>query len=125
MTSAVDFVIDTDVVIGLLKAHPPATALAEQVGLDLGRSVISQITRMELLSFGDLDAQEEAAIREFVAACRVHGLDEAVEDAAIRIRRARACKLPDAIVLATARVCGARLVTLDQRLHQLAEEADA
>lgn len=50
-------------------------------------------------------------------------IDEAVEAETIRLRRRTGLKLPDAIVLATARMAQARLLTLDQRLANTAVQA--
>lgn len=47
--SGSEFLLDTNIVIGLLKGYAPALMLAEQAGLSLDRAVVSQITRMELL----------------------------------------------------------------------------
>jgi predicted nucleic acid-binding protein len=114
-------VLDTNVVIGLLKGDPPAIALASEAALDLARAAVSPITRMELLGYPGLTAAEDAVTREFLGHCQVLPIDEAVEAEAIRLRRARAIKLPDAIVLASALVACARLLTLDQRLARLAQ----
>ena len=57
--SGVEFLLDTNIVIGLLKGHEPAVSVAEASHLDLGKAAISQITRMELLSFSSLSEREE------------------------------------------------------------------
>jgi len=49
-------------------------------------------------------------------------LSDDIENEAIRLRRHGGLKLPDAIVAATARVCGARLLTLDQRLARVMQD---
>lgn len=114
--SGVEFLLDTNVVIGLLKGYEPAVSIAEASRMDLGRAAISQITRMELLSFSSLSEQEESEIRAFIGCCRVLMLDEVVEARAIQLRRSGALKLPDAIVASTAIVHSLKLLTLDQRL---------
>ena len=49
-----------------------------------------------------------------------------IEDAAISIRRSRtSVKLPDALIIATARVHHVRLVTLDHNLEKLGMWLDA
>lgn len=114
--NGIDHLLDTNIVIGLLKGSEPAVMLAKQHSLTLSRAGISQITRMELLGFPGLEAAEEQATRAFLGACRVILLDEHIEQEAIRLRRAGLLKLPDAIIAASALVSGARLLTLDQRL---------
>lgn len=114
--TGIDHLLDSNVVIGLLNGHEPAIALAQQAGLNLQRAGVSQITRMELLGFPSLTDEEEVAARDFLALCQVIGISEDIEAQAIRLRRAGALKLPDAIIAATALVTGTSLLTLDQRL---------
>lgn len=114
--SGPNWLLDTNVVIGLLKGHKPALDLAEDVQLDLRRIAVSQITRMELLGFQSLDASEEDHIRRFLECCHVLLLDEQIEDLAIRIRRSTGLKLPDAIIAATSIVKNLTLLTLDAEL---------
>ena len=123
--SGIEFLLDTNVVIGLLKGSAPAVALARDAGLVLGSAGVSQITRMELLGFPALAEQEEQAARAFLSRCQVLGISDDVEAYAIRLRRAGLLKLPDAIVAATALVNGARLLTLDQRVGRVVAQCSA
>jgi predicted nucleic acid-binding protein len=116
--SGIKYLLDTNVVIGLLKGHVPAIALAEQSALSLNQAAVSQITRMELLGYPKLTDEEDRGIRIFLAACQVRLLDERIETEAIRLRRSGVFKLPDAIVAATAITGGLRLLTLDQGMVQ-------
>ena len=117
--SGIEFLLDTNMVIGLLKGAEPAVHLARNAGVTLARAGVSQITRMELLGFLALSEQEEQTTRAFLSRCTVLGIDDTVETHAIRLRRAGLLKLPDAIVAATALATGARLLTLDQRLSRV------
>lgn len=85
---------------------------------------VSQITRIELLSFPLLTDEDEAEILRFLSAVTVLPLDGKVESTAISLRRRARMKLPDAIILATAQVHGLALLTLDERLRQTAFEKD-
>jgi predicted nucleic acid-binding protein len=67
--SGIEFLLDTNMVIGLLKGHAPALLLAEESGLALEKAAVSQITRMELLGYPNLTAEEDQAIRGFLASC--------------------------------------------------------
>lgn len=69
--SGIEYLLDTNMVIGLLKGQAPAIALAEQVGLALDKTAVSQITRMELLGYPKLTDDEDQAIRAFLAACQI------------------------------------------------------
>lgn len=118
--SGVDLLLDTNVLIGLLKAHPPALSLLNQEREPLGRSAYSAITRMELLGYPGLQSSERAAIERLLAVLTYLPIDTPVEDRAIGLRARGLLKLPDAIVLATAQCHGLRLLTLDERLRQAA-----
>ena len=65
--SGIDHLLDTNVVIGLLKGSEPALALAQQSGLVMQRAAVSQITRMELLGFPALQEQEERVTLAFLS----------------------------------------------------------
>lgn len=106
------FVIDTNIFILLFNDR-----LAEP--LPAGELSCSVITEMELLSFPQLTRSEEALIRERLAELAVYTIDEHVKAEAIRLRRARLLKLPDAIVAATALVHDAQLITNDQRFQNV------
>jgi hypothetical protein len=119
--NGVEWLFDTNVIIGLLKQQAAAITLIESQPFELRKAAVSQITRMELLGFPGLVQEEEAAILSLLQNCRILLIDETVERQAIRLRRTRHCKLPDAIVAATALVHGLTLLTLDQKLARLAE----
>lgn len=115
--------LDTNVVIGLLKQHTAAIALIEAHQLDLNQVAISQITpRMELLGYPGLPKEEERQIQGFLQSCRVLVIDETVEQCAIQLRRSGSCKLPDAIIAATALVHQLTLLTLDKKLSALVSQ---
>ena len=117
--SGLEWLLDTNIVIGVLKQYPPAVALFEEKGLVLGRAAVSQITRMELLGYPQLAASEEVVIRDFLGQCLTIAIDDRIESAAIHLRRTASCKLPDAIIAATALVYHLDLLTLDRRLLAL------
>lgn len=111
--------LDTNVVIGLLKQQTATIALLESHPFDLSKAAVSQITRMELLGFPGLLPEEELAILDLLQNCRILFIDELVEQKAIQLRRTSHCKLPDAIIAATVLVNNLTLLTLDQRLQNL------
>lgn len=109
--------LDTNIMIGILKAQPPTIALLANEQLEFDNCAISQITRMELLSYPSLEVSEKEVIQSLLANLLVLILDERVEEEAIAFRCAYGVKLPDAIIAATAKVYGLRLLTFDQQLH--------
>ncbi|MGL5114520.1 MAG: type II toxin-antitoxin system VapC family toxin [Beijerinckiaceae bacterium] len=74
---------------------------------------ISRITWIELLVGAPPETEE--AIRRFLAGFEVIPLDDAVSEESIRLRRSHRLRLPDAIILASARVSGRLLVTRDEK----------
>lgn len=119
--SGIEYLLDTNLVIGLLKGHLPAIEMAEQAGLALDKAAVSRITHLALLGYPKLTDDEDRAIPEFLAACDVRLRDGPIEAEAIRLRRSGEFKLPDAIIAATAIVGSLRLPTLDQAMLQLAQ----
>lgn len=120
--SGTEFILDTNIVIGLLKNAEAAVDLAQRHGLVLARAGVSQITRMELLGFPGLEPDEERVTLAFLSHCRVIGIDDQIEAIAIGLRRSGVLKLPDAVIAATALAAGARLLTLDERLAKVVGE---
>jgi len=108
------FLLDTNIFILLFNDR-----LVEN--LPLGEILCSVITEMELLSFPLLTSAEENMIRARLTSLMVYGIDEAVKEQTIRLRRAIRLKLPDAIIAATALTHKAILVTNDKALHMIPE----
>ena len=77
---------------------------------------ISQITRIELLSFTKLTAEEEQVIQKFIARVTVITLSEMIEVTTINFRRIHGGKLPDAFIIATALAHNLELITLDNKM---------
>jgi predicted nucleic acid-binding protein len=110
------FLLDTNVVIGMLDGSAPAVGLVAAQGAVPSNSAVSQITRIELLSFHRLAPDANSKIDAFLASVFVLLLDGEIECATIALRRRARLKLPDSIIAATAQVHGLTLLTLDDRL---------
>ena len=121
--SGAKLLLDTNIVIGLLKDHPPAVLLVQASGFALAEAAVSQITRMELLSYPAMTAAEEQAIQTLLQAVTVIAIDRDVEKQAVALRRQHNVKLPDAIIAATAMVNNLQLITLDKALLQTVQKA--
>jgi predicted nucleic acid-binding protein len=116
----IDFLLDTSVVIGLLKGDAETIALIDSAGCTLPDSAVSQVTRMELLSAPGLQAADEKQVLSFLDACMVIPLSEAIEKRAVSIRKSQGLGLCDAVIVATAAVNDLQLVTHDERLQRFA-----
>ncbi len=114
------FLLDTNVVIGLLNGDAVCTALMQSANCSLADIAVSQITRMELLGFAGLAAAEVQTLQNLLAAVRVILLDEAIELHTIALRRQHKIKLPDAIIAATAASRGLVLLSMDKALNKIA-----
>jgi predicted nucleic acid-binding protein len=96
---------DTNILIDYLNGIPDA-------GKEIGRyreKAISLITWMEVMV--GATAQDETIIKAFLSQFELLPIDSTVSAEAVAIRRTRRIKLPDAIILATARTTDRLLVT--------------
>jgi predicted nucleic acid-binding protein len=104
-------VFDTNVIIDFLKEKIDAIDLSLLMGQYL--CYISVITKLELLKYPNISAEEESKIRSFLAKITVLPITKSIETATITISRASSLKLPDAIIGATAIALDAELLTRD------------
>jgi predicted nucleic acid-binding protein len=103
---------DTNILIDFLNGVPEAQVATSPYG----RRCISRITWMEVLA-GVKDTPGEDIARTFLAQFDVIEMTEEVAEAALTLRRHHVprLKLPDAIILASARMLGCRLITRNTR----------
>ena len=111
--NGIKFLLDTNVVIGLLKQ---GQFVFPDSRIMITACAISQITRIELLSFTKLTAEEEQVIQKFIARVTVITLSEMIEVTTINFRRIHGGKLPDAFIIATALAHNLELITLDNKM---------
>jgi predicted nucleic acid-binding protein len=111
--SGIKYLLDTNCILGLLKATPEVLDLVAQRTLLASECAYSAITRMELLGYPGITAAEEQLIVDRLSKFTYRAITIEVEDGAIALRRARKVKLPDAIVAATAIHHGLELLTFD------------
>ena len=96
---------DTNILIDYLNGIPDA-------GKEIGRyreKAISLITWMEVMA--GATAQDEPVIKAFLSQFELLPIDSTVSTEAVAICRTRRIKLPDAIILATARTGDRLLIT--------------
>jgi predicted nucleic acid-binding protein len=111
--NGIRFLLDTNIVIGLLKQ---GRSIFPDSNIKMSNSAISQITRMELLSFSRITIDEDIAIRRFADSVSVINFNDAIEITTINFRRVHGGKLPDAIIIATALAYNLELITLDNKM---------
>ena len=100
---------DTNMLIDFLNGIPAA-----KKELDLYQTrVISVVTWMEVMSGGD--PVHDAVTRAFLNGFSIVSVTDAIAERAVKLRRERRIKLPDAIILATSLEQGLMLVTRNSK----------
>ncbi|MGA1603181.1 MAG: type II toxin-antitoxin system VapC family toxin [Prochlorothrix sp.] len=110
----IDYLPDTNILILLFNG-----ALAEPI--PEGRLGYSVITEIELLSFPNLTESDEKLLRSYLSQLHRVMLESRVSEETIRLRRRYRLKTPDAIVVASAVVMSAVLLTNDRQLQSIEE----
>lgn len=99
--------LDSNIVIAA--AAPEAEKLRAELSVE--PCAISIATRIEVLGYHRLSAEEKSGLTEFLSRVETHALDDSVAARAITLRQQRKMGLGDAIIAATALVHGLTLVT--------------
>ena len=110
-------VFDTNTLLGFLKKYGgyfDVSALFPDSDL-----FISEITEIELLSFWNISAKEEADILRLLSDVVIIPVIPEIKRETITFRRVSRCKTPDAIIAATAIVLDAVLVTQEAKLSSI------
>jgi predicted nucleic acid-binding protein len=105
----VNAILDTNILIDFLKAVPQAKTEINRYS----NRMISIITWMEVMA-GSSPANE-AHTRQFLATFLCLPITEGIAERAVKLRRNTRLKLPDAVILATAQIEGALLVTRNSK----------
>ncbi len=109
-------VFDTNILIDYLAGKTPARdELARYPG-----ARISIVTWIEIL-VGARDKDEESTLKTFLNSFETIPLDEQVAEEAVQIRRQYRLRLPDALILASARSRDALLVTRNTKDYPSSE----
>lgn len=114
--SGIKYLLDTNFILGLLKATPEVIDIISQHDVLTSNCAYSAITRMELMGYLGISAEEEKLINDRLSNFRYLPITSEIEDMAIAFRRTRKMKLPDAIIAATAKHHGLELLSLDKAL---------
>lgn len=110
-------VFDTNALLGFLKKYGGYFDVCAMFpDSDL---FVSEITEIELLSFWNISAQEEADILRLLSDVVIIPVIPEIKRETIAFRRASRCKTPDAIIAATAIILDAVLVTQEIKLSSV------
>jgi predicted nucleic acid-binding protein len=122
--SGVEYLLDTNFILGMLKSDPDVLNIVASKQLLASHCGYSAVTRMELLGFPGIKTEEESLIRSRLENFTYYPIDLAVEDLAIQLRRTRKVNLPDALIAATAIFHGLQLLSLDVGLQAVISDND-
>jgi len=106
-----NYLYDTNIIIYFLKGEPAVSNYFEENFIKSNNIFIASITRIELLSFPDIDSKEENKINNFLNEFNIIYLSKEIEDEVIKIKRQLNIRLPDSIILATAKNTSSILIT--------------
>lgn len=110
------YLLDTCTLIGLQKQTPESFNLLSQKGVYLSECAISVITYIEFVGFYGVDNQTCEQLTHIANQFTQYPLNDTIRDKAIAIRQKHKIKLPDALILATAKTHQLTLLTLDDKL---------
>jgi len=110
------YLLDTNIIIGLLKGHQPVLSILQKHEVELNLCTYSFISRIELLGYPGITEAEVQGVTRILQVMRYLPMTEEIEDLTIQIRRQHRLKIPDAIIAATAKANSLELLTLDQQL---------
>ena len=107
--SGIDYLIDTNILIYIIKGNPKVEYFAKSEIL-----AISYITEMELLGKFQITETEKQSIVKVLEHCSIFEMDAQIKQYAINIKQQIRMKLPDAIVAATAIKNNITLISADK-----------
>jgi len=111
----IDILIDTNVAIYAMEAHPAVKGLAAC------SPAISIISEIELFGKKGISAQEISEIKTLLDGFPVISISDAIKEVAIDLKQKYSIKTPDAIIAATAKSLGLILITADKGFAKLNE----
>jgi len=107
-----DILLDSNIIIYLSKRKINIS----DIFFDNTNYYISIITYMELLSYNFINKKEEDLILQILSSLKILNIDLAIANRVISLKKSRKIKLPDAIIVATAKYYNLILFTNDKQL---------
>ena len=112
------YLIDTNIFIYLSQGDEEIANIIQDKDI-----YISFITELELLSFKQITSKEEKIIPEIISQFKILDFNSSLKKIIINLRKKYNLKLPDSIILASAKYLGIPFLTSDIRLKNI-EEVD-
>lgn len=123
--NGVKFLLDSCFLIRWYGQHSDALDLIRQYNLQFEQCAYSSISYAEVLGWNGLMPQDEINLRQLFS--RFHQrltINDDVIECTIAIRRKHKIKLPDALILATAKTHNLQLLTLDEKLQRIRDQLE-
>jgi predicted nucleic acid-binding protein len=109
------FLLDSNVIIDTLNGRLNLLAFLDS--FPDCEAYINPVVEIEVLARADMNEQEEAEIRLLLGSFKRAEIDRATCEEAIQIRRAKALRLPDALIAASAIILNATVLSNDPHLR--------
>lgn len=106
--------LDSNIILYLLNGDRVLSELLYRKKL-----YISFVSQLELPGYKGITHKDQVAISKFFKECIVIDINEEIKREVISIRRGYKLKLPDSIILATARFLNIPLITADIEFKQI------
>ena len=113
--NGIDILIDTNIVIYTMEAHPALK------GIVLCSPAISIISEIELLGKKGISTQEVTDIKTLLKGFPIISINDEIKEVAILLKQKYSIKTPGAIIAATAKSLGLTLITADKGFEKIAE----
>ncbi len=98
----INFLIDTNIIIYILKKELPEDKILEIVHIIDNSFKISAISVVETLGWHKLNKQDRIIAEEFLKQAEIIDINEKIIELAVKIRQNNKIKTPDSIIAATA-----------------------
>ena len=109
------FILDSNVIIDILNRNLDLLTFLED--FPNCEVYINPIVYIEVLSKPDMSEREEAAARSLMDSFKLIEIDEPICETTIKIRRTKELRLPDAIIVASAIILNATVLSNDSHLR--------
>lgn len=118
------YLLDTCTLIGLHKQTAESLQLLNQQKVQLSECAISIITYIEFIGFYGVDKSTTKQLKQIAQHLKCYVICDDIRDLTINIRQQHKIKLPDALILATAKTHNLQLLTLDEKLQRISESLE-
>lgn len=108
------YLLDTNIIIYYLAGYEETFSVFDKISKGEIEPHISIINYIECLSFPSIKKTEKKKIENLMSLFYIHWVDEDTAFETIKIRKKYGIKIPDAIIIATAKLAEAVLITRDE-----------